>query len=286
MEAETARLREAERQLEEIRVGHYRASDEVHAVKGVLRRTPQPPVSSRRLPTFERTGSASNGSSLNWQRSSRRDREQRAVGDANLAHWRGELALALEQSAAREGVAQGESEKLPVAEEAFRAIATATMNCSVHSHRRTRLCRSNTKRAHAQQVLDQLAQRAERLREESGTLQAPAATRLARLSEDITALEGSLRTMRGELEAQEGELPHADQALRERTVALETATHLLAGLEARAHTLTQLQERLEGGAGTEEWLKQRGLAGARGCGREYALNRAGKMRWKPFCANG
>ena len=57
-------------------------------------------------------------------------------------------------------------------------------------------------------------------------------------------------------------MPHADQALRERTVALETATHRLAGLEARAHTLTQLQERLEGGAGTEEWLKQRGLAGA------------------------
>ena len=34
LEAETARLREAERQLEEIRVGHYRASDEVHAVQG------------------------------------------------------------------------------------------------------------------------------------------------------------------------------------------------------------------------------------------------------------
>ena len=263
LEAETARLREAERQLEETRAGHYRASDEVHAVQATFYEANAATARLEQEISHLRE---------NRQRVERelaqlaaqleREREQRTAADESIAHWRGELVLALEQAAAGEAAALAESDKLPMMEEAFRAGRNR------YDELQRALAQTDqalqieyTKRAHAQQMLDQLAHRAERLREESATLQVPD-IELGPLSEDIAALEASLRAMRADLEAQEDELPGAEQTLRDRNAALETATQRLAGLEARAHTLRQLRERLEGGAGMEDWLRQHGLSGA------------------------
>jgi chromosome segregation protein len=263
LEAETARLREAERRLEQARADHYRLSDEVHGVQGTFYEA------SAETTRLEQEIAHLKG---NRQRVERelaqlaveleRDREQWTAAEANLGQWRDELALAAERTAVREGTAQAENEKLPLAEEAFRAArnrydelqrALAQTDQALEIER--------TKLGHAQHLLEQLMQRSERLREECGTLEAPDASRLAHLNEDIVARDSALRFLRGELEAEEGKLPGAELLLRDRNAALEVATQRLAGLEARAHTLTQLQERLEGGAVAEEWLRQHGLAG-------------------------
>ncbi len=264
LEAETAKLREAERRLEDMRARHYRASDDVHSAQGAFYEANAETARLEQEITHLRE---------NRQRIERelaelaaqldRDGEQQASAEASLAQWMSELALAVEQAAARESAAQAENEKLPVAEEALRAARNR------HDELQRSLAQTDqaltiehTKRAHGQELLDQLGQRSERLLEECGTLQAPDPTRVARLSEDIAALNGALKAMRGDLEAQEGELPALDQTLRERDAALDAATQRLAGLEAREHTLAQLQERLARGAGAEDWLNQQGLAGA------------------------
>jgi len=265
LEAETARLREAERQLEETRARHYRASDEVHGAQGAF---------------YEANADTSRLEQEiahcreNRQRVEReiaeltaqlaRDETQRAAAAASLAGWRAELARAADEAAARDATLRAESEKLPVAEEASRSARDRRDEVQRRvAETGQALQVEHANRAHARQLLDQLAQRGDRLREERGALQSPDVAREAQLAEETAALDAVLRQARGELENREDELPRADQALRERNAALESATQRMAALEARLHTLAQLQERLERGAGMESWLDTQGLGGAR-----------------------
>jgi chromosome segregation protein len=262
LEAETARLREVESQLEELRARHYRAADEVHAAQGAFY---EANAETARLEQEishlrdNRSRVERDLAQLNAQLE--RDHGQRAAAEEGLGQWRDELARAAERSAACEAAAGAESAKLPVAEEAFRATRNRhdeLQRAGAETERNLQV--EQTRREHAGQVLGQLAQRAERLREERGALRAPEEAQLAALRGDIAALESSLAALRGELERREDDLPRADQALRERNAALEAATQRVAGLEARLQALSQLQERLERGAGMDDWLGQHGLA--------------------------
>ncbi|HZM46922.1 MAG TPA: chromosome segregation protein SMC [Burkholderiales bacterium] len=265
LEAETARLREAERQLEEMRTRHYRASDEVHAAQGAFY---EANADTSRLEQEiahcrdSRQRLEREIAELNAQLA--RDREQRAAAETGLAGWGEELVRAAEQLAARDAALQVEAGKLPLAEEACRAARNhhdELQRAGAETAQALQVEYAN--RAHARQLLDQLAQRAERLNEERGSLQAPDTAQRTLLTDGIAAAEAALREMRAELNAREDELPQSEQALRDRNAVLESATQRIAGMEARLHTLAQLQERLERGAGAEGWLTRQGLAGAR-----------------------
>jgi chromosome segregation protein len=264
LEAETAKLREAERRLEEMRAAHYRASDDAHAAQGAFYEANAEVARLEQDIAHLRE---------NRQRVERelaelcaqleRDGVERAAAEASLAQSRAGRATAAEQAAEREAAVRAESAKLPVAEEAFRATRNRYEEVQRGlAQTEQALQVEYTKHAHEQQLIDQLAQRAERLREEGKSLQPPDAAELARVREEITALDVELKNARAELELKDDELPGLERTLRDRSAVLETATQRLAGLEARAHTLTQLQERLERGAGMEDWLKEQGLAGA------------------------
>jgi chromosome segregation protein len=265
LEAETARLREAERHLEEMRERHFRTSDEVHAAQGAYY---EANADTSRLEQ-EIAHCRDNRQRVERERAElsaqlERGRAQRAAAEASLDAWRAELARAIERAAARDAALRLENEKLPVAEEAYRA----TRNRHDESQRAAAdagqaLEVERTRLAHAQQLLGQLAQRAERLREECSALLAPDAAEFSRLREEIATLDAGLVAMRRELEVREDELPHTDQVLRERNAAVETATQRMAGMEARLQTLAQLQERLQRGVGMEDWLARQGLARAR-----------------------
>jgi chromosome segregation protein len=192
-----------------------------------------------------------------------RGREQLAAAQASLDGLQGELGRAAESVAAREAAARIESDKLPLAEEAFKA----TRNRHDELQRSLALAEQamgveKTKRAHSQQTTEQLGLRARRLQEERSALQPADAPRLGKLRGDIAALEQELHRLRAAMKDDEDRLPEIEQVLRDKIAAQEAAGQRLAGSEAQLQALTQLQERLARGAHTKDWLEARGLGKA------------------------
>jgi len=266
LEAETAKLREAEKRVEELRAQHYRASDAVHAAQGAFyEANAETARLEQEIGHLRENRERIERELAELRVQTARDREQLAAGQAGLAEWRGEAARAAGQLEAKEAAARTEGEKLPVAEEAFKATRS----------RNDELQRSlalgeqamgveQTKMAHAAQSVEQLAQRAQRLRDERTSLQAADTDvqRQAQLRSDMAALEAELRALREAAAAEDERLPGAEQSAREQDAALEAAGQRLAGLEAQLQALTQLQERLARGASAREWLEARGLGKA------------------------
>ena len=264
LEAQISALRAAEKRLEETRALHYRGSDAVHAAQGAFY---EANAETARLEQ-ELSHLRENRQRVERELTELRlqidhDRSQLAAGQAELAERQGEHARATERLAAGEAALKAEADKLPVAEEAFkatrnryedlqRALALAEQAAGVE----------RTKHAHAQQTLAQLALRVERLAEERTALQPSDAARLTQLRNNIKALETGLEGLSGALADQESQMPQAEQAMRERDAALESASQHLAGVEARQQALRQLQERLARGAQTEGWIDAHGLNGA------------------------
>ncbi|MBI2296889.1 MAG: chromosome segregation protein SMC [Betaproteobacteria bacterium] len=264
LEAEIARLREAEKRLEAMRSQHYRTSDEVQAAQGAFYESNAETARLEQEIAHQRENRGRVERELAEVNAQlERDRAQRSAAQASLAEWRGERARAAERVAAREAEVKSESDRLPLAEEAFRA----TRNRYDELQRALALAEQGleveqTKRSHARQLLEQLGQREQRLREERESLQAADTLTVLQLHEEIAALERSLQASREDLATHEEQLPQAEQAARDRDAALEAASQRLAGLEARWHALMQLQERLARGADTEGWLGERGLGKA------------------------
>ncbi|MBI3041490.1 MAG: chromosome segregation protein SMC [Betaproteobacteria bacterium] len=264
LEGETARLRETEKRLEELRAQHYRDSDAVHAAQGAFYEANAETARFEQELAYLRE----NRQRLEREMSDLRaqiesGREQLATTQASLSGLRNDRDRAAESVRACEEAVRVESGKLPVAEEAFRA----TRNRYDELQRALALAEQamgveRTKHAHAGQMAEQLAQRARRLREESATLQPADVPRLEQLRMEIAALEGQLSESRAAMGAEEERLPGAEQALRERAAAQEVAGQRLAGMEAQLQALIQLQERLARGASTRDWLEANGLGAA------------------------
>ncbi len=261
LEAETAHLREIEKRLEAMRAQHYRASDDVQTAQGAFYESNAETARLEQEIAHQRENrNRVEREIVELQTQLERDRGQMAVAQGELAQWRESLGEASERLTAFEEVARVEADKLPVAEETFRAtrnrhdellraLALAEQKLEVEQ----------TKRTHAIQLLEQLGQRAQRLRDEREALEPANADRLAQVQEEISGLEKALQAARETLMAQESGLPQAEQAAREADAALEAERQRMSGLEARLHALTQLQERLARGANTEGWLGTHGL---------------------------
>ncbi|MGE5522961.1 MAG: chromosome segregation protein SMC [Rhodospirillaceae bacterium] len=261
IEAETAKLREAEKRLEELRDHHYRAGDEVHAAQGQL---------------YEVNAEVAR---LEQQIAHIRDKRSRiehqvATLTAEIENNEAGLSAAEqsleasrqshEQAQARveevEGRLAEEAEKLPVAEEAFRASNARRdeLQRQLAQHEQA-LHVEQTKLAHAERVLEQLNLRQERLQEEQAALPKPDNDALERAQAEVEEIEYALQEQRAALADKEQELPRLEQALREQQSALEAAVQKATGTEARVHALQQLQDRIARGAGMESWLAARGL---------------------------
>jgi chromosome segregation protein len=188
---------------------------------------------------------------------------QLAAAQENLDGWKGRSAEGEEQLAAAEARLAEVRDKLPVAEEAYRtsnmrrdelqrAVAQAEQALNVE----------RTKLDHAARVLDQLAQREQRLREEQAALPVADEPALERLEEEANALEESLHALRSQLSDKESQLPDLEQSLRDRSEVRDSASQRLTVLEARINALQQLQDRIARGAALQGWLESRQLDAA------------------------
>ncbi len=264
LEAETARLRDTEKRLEDLRSQHYRGSDAVHSAQGAFyEANAETARLEQELAHLRDNRQRVERELAELRAQEQRGREQLAAAQASLASLQEELAGAVKDVAGRESALGIENGKLPLAEEAFKA----TRNRYEELQRALALAEQamgveQTKRAHAEQTIGQLAARAQRLQEERLALQPADTSRLQQLRGGIAALEEELSGLRSTLEAEEDRLPGTEQALREQDAAQEAASQRLAGIEAQLQALTRLQERLARGAQTKDWLEARGLARA------------------------
>jgi len=261
IEAETARLREAEKRLEELRDHHYRAGDEVHAAQGQLYEVNAEVARLEQQITHIRDKRARIEHQVATLSAELESSEAALSGaQQSLEAARGSHEQAQARVEESEGRVGEETEKLPVAEEAFRATNTRRdeLQRQLAQHEQA-LHVEQTKLAHAQRVLEQLGAREERLREEQAGLPSPDNEALERAQSEVDEIQYALQEQRAALADKEQELPCLEQSLREQQSAWETATQKATGTEARVQALQQLQDRIARGAGMESWLAERQL---------------------------
>jgi chromosome segregation protein len=264
LEAETARLRDAERRLEELRNQHYRAGDEVHAAQGALYETNAEiarleqqiaHIRENRSRVEQQIGSL--GSQLG---SAEAQLEQ---SQASLTEWRGQHEQAQESIAVCEARIADERAKLPVAEESWRATSTRRdeLQQAVGRAEQSRQV-EQTKLEHASRVLERLAARDARLHEEQNALEKPDTAALEALRSQIGGIAEELAGRRDAVTAKERDLPQLEQELEQRTAAVDQAVQTVTAMEARVEALRQLQDKLAQGSDIEDWIATRGLDGA------------------------
>ncbi len=261
LEAETAKLREAENRLETLRAEHYKSGDALHACQGALyeanaevARLEQQIAHVRENRSRIEHHLATLHSQLDGNRTQLLD-AQRGLDEA-----RAERERADERVAAGETEVNAQAQKLPLAEEAHRALYNrreALQQALAQTQQQLQV--EQTKISHATRLLEQFAERQVRLTEERNALPAPDTAALIALSNSVRQLEVQLSERRAQLQAKEQQLPGLEQAARERQSELDAATQTLATIEARIHVLSQLQAKLARGADMEGWQTSRNL---------------------------
>jgi chromosome segregation protein len=264
LEAETAKLREAENRLETLRADHYKSGDTLHACQGVLYETNAEVARLEQQITHVRDNRSRIEHHLATLRA-QLDSSQSQLLDAQrgLDEARAERGHADERAAAGEADVNAQAQKLPVAEEAHRARYNQREELQrTLAQTQQRVQVEQTKTGHAARLLEQFAQRQSRLTEERNALPAPDAAALEQLSERVQQFEAQLSEHRAQLQDREQELPGLEQAARERS--LPAGPMLTIWKPGRPAAIS---------------IKRRAF------GKALKSPPVGKTRWKPCCAS-
>ena len=264
LEAETARLREAERRVEELRSAHYAANDAVSA--GQAEYFQSGAEVSRIEQHIEHL--RENRSRVDQQLGAvthqlEQAQAQQQATQAETRHWQQALEQAQHALAESRHRVEQEHERLPQAEEAYRA-AQAQQAEGQRALAQAEQARGveQTRSEHAGRALQQLTVRRQRLGEEKAGLEQPDAALLERLRGELAAVDAELQAKRAALTAREQGLPEIERGWREASAAVDDAEQRIVEIEARRDALQQLQGRLAHGGGMQGWLATHRLAEA------------------------
>ncbi len=256
LEAETARLREIEKRLEEVRSAHYQAGDALGNAQGELYAAN---TEVQRLETEIRYIGESRArlESQIAQLTGQSEQWQQQAGELNgaLAMWQGRQGGAVQRlQEARERVT-AESAKLPEADQAFRAAqARLAEERTGLSQTEQALKIEQTHINHAERTLQGLGQRHERLIAEHEGLARPDAAAIEDQQRQIAELAEELARKDAQLATQLEQLPGLENARRTAQEKLDAQQREQAGLESRLATLKQVQDQVESNAQIHEWL--------------------------------
>jgi chromosome segregation protein len=262
LEAETARLRESERELEQTRAEHYAAGDALSAAQGELYGAN---ADVSRLETEIRYVADTRQrleaqlAQVRGQRDSgrRTELEQREA----LRGWETRLAESREALEKAKGRLSEEQARLPQAEQAVRLLMGRIAG------ERERIAQAEqafqvkqAHLAHANKTLHALEQRGEKLLAERAELVAPDA-------EAMTRLGGELSQSRGELARQEALLAQLEEAratveeLRRADVDRQQVLEReLSVLEGKLAALQNIQGQVEENSKVQDWMARHQLA--------------------------
>ena len=256
LEAETARLREIEKRLEEVRSAHYQAGDALSSAQGELYAANS---EVQRLETEIRYIGESRARLENQiaQLSGQSEQWQQQAGELSgaLAMWQdrqGGAGTRLLQ--ARERVAR-ESARLPEAEQVFRASqAMLAGERTALAQAEQSLKIEQTHISHADRTLQGLVLRQERLIAEHEGLAKPDAAVIEEQQRKIAELAEELARKDAQLAAQLEQLPGLENARKTAQEKLDAQQREQAGLESRLATLQQVQDQVENNAQIHDWL--------------------------------
>ena len=265
LEAETARLRETERKLEELREQHHAAGEAVHTAQGSLYETNA--EFSRLQQQIQHV--RENRNRIESRLAALRSQLTQSEGQLQAQHasrneWEQEQHRAQQRVDACQAALAAEAARLPVAEQASRTSQEQrdSLQQAVAENAQT-LQLEQTRREHALKILAQLAQREQRLREEQSALTSPDSRELERLRAELAAYDAQHREQRGLLEAEEARIPQLEQALREQGAAVEDAAQQVTAIEARSVALKQIQDRIARSENMQGWLQSHRLDAGR-----------------------
>jgi chromosome segregation protein len=191
LEAENARLREAERGLESLRSRHYEETDQLSTLQGGLYAANGEVQSLEQEIAFLGESRRRLSAQIDGLATEMAEVEQRAAqARSEGARWEAEIASAREAIAGHEQAAAGAREAIPVAEAAARA-STEQVRAAASEMTAAEQAQSveETRESHALKVLSQLEARRNRLKQENMGLVFPEPERLAGIASRRPALE-------------------------------------------------------------------------------------------------
>jgi chromosome segregation protein len=261
LEEQTAKLRHAEAELEELRASHYASQDLVSSAQGEL------------YEVNAEVGKLEN--EIRYVQESRA-RLQQQISDlqAQLMRWSSqELAAAdalrqtnIDLELARENeerfaeALQAVQEKMPAQEvaylEAQKALDFARQTVSSTDQRLASLAERVLA---AGRQLDQLHQRQERLNADMATLVKPDADALSLATDRQSMAQRKADEAQEASEAAQASVPEADAARQQAQQTLQESSAALNQTQARLSALQALQEKVQAQAKVGPWLEQKGL---------------------------
>ena len=262
MEEETAKLRAVESRIETARSAHYGAGDALNAAQAAL--------------YAANADVARNESELRHMEETRQRLESRHVElRTQLAAWRtqrSQLTQALHMWAQRQVDARervnrsraalaADSERLPGAEDAFRAAQERLTEMRSHAMQadgRCQLAQSNL--GHLAATLAAIAQRAERLEAERSALPPPDSAGLARAEARVAELDREIESAQLQGLAVQEICSRLEQQRQDVSERVNTALRDHSAAEAQLSTLRQVQEGIAEDGELRGWLERNSLS--------------------------
>ena len=262
-EAEVTRLREVEKDLEELRVRFYAASDTVSAAQGQFFQAGAEVARIEQQLQFVRDSRSRVEQQLSQVAADLAQCAlQRTQSAASREDWQRKLAEATGQLERLLVRVAAETERVPLAEAGFRdaQIRVDALRAELARIEQDLQVQS-THVEHGDKLMQQLEARGLRLTQERSALAAPDDAALQALRRDLSLAENELGELRTALERHETDLPAAEQAWREAQQAVESIASRVTALGAKRSALEALQARLASGGNIQDWLERQGLEG-------------------------
>lgn len=263
LEAQSAALRETEARAEETREAHFAAGDALHAAQSDMY------AANAEVARLE--------AEIRHRRESRSQLEARLVQlEDELAQWTANAGKLADDRLRWEEMQEITRLRVEEAEERLHAqMDLAPQVEEDHAQAQEELQRlkarttngeqklevEQTHKAHAQRALQAIAQRRERLRDES-VGEAPDELEQAEKEEELELLREELAGDQEHLLQLQEEMPQLDARRKAVQGELQRLERELAAAEARRAALAQMQARTAASGKLPEWLARHGLEGA------------------------
>jgi len=262
LEAETARLRHIESQLETARQTQFAGQDTLNTAQAAYYQAQSEVV------RIEQSMSHQNATRERLYRQvqelvarvegqqTRRNAMHAALNEVNAQQPGLQAILAEAEAAARQATDSTLPQKEAALREAQQAVGEAQRVVSQLDQSRQV---DENSLGHTKRQIEQLDARQRRLAQEQSQLPRPDATGLSRKQVELEELAQTLATAQTGLKEAEAALPELDAARTQHTRELEAARKALHQTEAELTALKKLQESLKADEKLGAWLQQRGL---------------------------
>ena len=256
LEAETARLRDVESQLESARSGHYTLADTLHAQQGDLYATNAEIARLEQHIAHLNDQRARLAQQLtNGELQSGQQRNQLQGIQSLLTHWQQQQQEAGIRVEGCDNRANSELQLLPQSEEAAR-VAQERYN-EVQREQlmlQQQLQLGNTQREHIQRNVQQLESRRSRLLLEQDNLPQVDTEGLARAQQQMAEMETERNAQQALLAQLQHQRPAADAVRNSQRQTVQELERQLAQTEARLAALKQLQAQVDNDQNLKAWL--------------------------------